>query len=201
MLYDDIFAAVVVWTNKPGLVSETQLAIKQAVTAAHRSARFPRDLIRGPQFVAPVPAADGTQKFDYTAAFTYVARPRQLAGLIDVDRDIRFTQIDVTDQRDQDGFYKLDVVYLMGVDLIIRPAVAANLLKIEYYFLPDPLQFATGQTIDDWLCISHFELIVLMAAASVLALIGEQEIKQRVEMLAASALADLKHDELELFGR
>ena len=192
-LYQDIFDAVVTWTSRPKMVAETNLAISQAVRKAHRAGMFPRDL--AVTTLSGVPTnAEGLQVIDLSAS---VPNYRQLAYVKPSGQQRRYTAVGITDLFDQDKYYRTDVFYIVGANLVIRPAGAADSVDICFYTLPNTSPITA---LDSWIAVLHPDLIVLWAAATVLALVGEQEIKQRVELLVKPAYTDLIAESLLATG-
>lgn len=192
-LYDEILADVLGWTNKPAMVNETDMAIRQAVRTAHKSAKFWRDLVVQP--VAGLSVTDQIQQVDLVSS---CPRFRQLAYVKPTGEDRTYKAVEVLDLFDPDGYARTDVCYGIGNMLMIRPAAAVTDIEICYYAYPvvSPLS-----ALSSWIAENHTDLIVLWAAATVLSLVGEQEIKTRVEGLAKLAYDDLIQDGLELQGR
>lgn len=191
-LYSDIRDAIFVWTNRPDLTAETDYAIKQALRTAHRAATFYRDLTE----VALTGLDTGQiQTIDLsTAAPNY----KQICYLKPTDSDMWYTPVDILDLFDQDRVVKTNVYYGMGTSLILRASNPVADLTLCYYKSPLTNPIAS---IDSWIADLHQDLIVLWAAGTILAFIGEQEIKTRVENLAKLAYTDLIEDSLELTRR
>jgi hypothetical protein len=97
-----------------------------------------------------------------------------------------------------DGYPKYDVYWMVGTTLSIRPKAASSSLDVTYYKRVDVDNLAL---LDDWIATEHKDLIVLWAAATILTLVGEQEVKTRVEALAKLAYEDLIGEATEIIGR
>lgn len=188
--YEDIFAQVVGFTNKPKLVSETNIAIQQAVRKCHKAGKFWRDLVSVPVTadVAELQTVDLSMWPDF----------RQIAVLQSPLQDKPLDPIGILDQNDYDGFFKKDVCFAIGTQLNIRAATPSGTYTMVYWKLPIIGDITTLST---WIYANHMDAIVCDAAATVLAMIGEQEVKTRVERLAAIAMQDLVSDNLEIIGR
>jgi len=188
--YEDIFAQVVAFTNKPKLVGETNIAIQQAVRKAHKSGKYWRDLVTVPLTcsVAELQTADLSVFPDF----------RQLALLQSPLQDKPLSVETIFDQVDSDGIFKRDIAFAIGTTLNIRALTPSDTYTMTYWKLPIIGAIAN---LDTWIYTNHVDAIVCDAAATVLSMIGEQEIKTRVERLAAIAMTDLQSDNLELLGR
>lgn len=191
-LYTDIVAGITVWTNRPDLTAEMDIAIKQALRTAHKSGTFYRDLVvvnLTGQTVQQVQTIDLSANCPNYRQICYV-KPASL--------DIVYDPVDIRDLFDYDRVYKTNVYYGMGTSLILRAANPVDAIDICYHKMPTVNPIAN---IDSWIADLHQELIVLWAAATILAFIGEQEVKTRVEALAKIAYQDLIEDATELVRR
>lgn len=190
--YTDLVEQISVWTNRPELTAEMNTAIVAAVNKAHRAGHFPRDLVEVTVAVEPVQI----QTVDYTAA--PFVRYRHLATIGPASYEYNYTVVESLDLFDVDGYARRDIAYVAGSLINIKAAAPVDSLKITYWQRPKVSPIAE---LNDWIVADHFDLIVLWAAASVLATVGENEIKTRVEALAALHYADLKADSVESAGR
>lgn len=191
-LYTDIQTGVVTWTNRPDLTAETDMAIKQALRTAHRAGTFYRDLLTVNLTAQPTTQV---QTIDLSAN---CPNYKQLCYVKPTNYDLRYTPIDILDVFDYDKVYKTDVFYGMGTSLVIRAAVPVDAIDICYYKSPTTNPIAS---IDSWIADLHQDLVILWAAGTILAFVGEQEIKTRVEALAKLAYNDLIEDATELVRR
>ncbi len=191
-LYTDIYDAVIAWTNKPKMVTETNIAIKQALRTAHKAGGFYRDLV---EVSLTGQATDALQTIDLSLA---APNYRQLAYVKPTGVELQYDPIEITDLFDADRRYRHDVYYGIGTNLMIRAASPSSDLTICYYRYPtvNPIE-----SIDSWIADLHQDLVVLWSSATVLALVGEQEIKSRVDQLAKLAYNDLIEDSTTLVRR
>ena len=190
--YSGIFDDVVTWTNRPKLINETAMAIRQAVRSAHRAGVFYRDLVTVP--IVGVSTANAIQQIDLSAV---APNYRQLATLSPTGTDIYFSPVSIRDLLDHDGYPRTNVMYTVGTNLMVRPAAAYSDYTLIYNASPitSPIENLTS-----WIAVLHQDLIVLWAAATILTLVGEQEVKTRVEGLAKLAFDDLIADQLDAVG-
>lgn len=187
----ELQADVVTWTNRPTLVAETQLALRNAIRTAHRQGKFWRDLTTVPVTLV----ANQVQTLILTDT---CPRMRQLAYVKDIAHDGYLEEAQILDLLDSDGFPKNDVYWGIGDNLNIRSAYGSTSYEIAYYRQPVT---TPPESIEDWLLRDYFDVVVLLAAASVLGSVGEQEIKSRVDALLLVAMADMVSDQLEVTGR
>jgi len=194
-LYTEIQADVFYWTNRKTMILETDMAIRQAIRKAHRAASFYRDL----QTVT-VPNLSTVSAVQTVDLSTYCPLYRQLYTVkpTAANHGVQYDDSDIRDLLDMDGFVKDNVYWVVGTTLSIRPRTLTDSVDITYYKRPivDDLS-----TLDDWIAIEHKDLIVLWAAATILAVSGEQEVKTRVEGLAKLAYEDLIGESIESIGR
>lgn len=190
--WDDMMASVITWTNRPTMVNETTLALRNAIRNAHRLGKFWRDITT----VIVVP--NNTDQVQSISLTDTCPRMRQLAFLQDVASDAAYRETSASDLLDEDGFHKVDVYWGVGSALTFRLGRPTNQLKIGYYLQPVT---SPPEAVGDWLTDAYPDVVVLMAATTILSMIGEQEIKGRVDQLLAIAAADLISDQLEVYGR
>ena len=189
-------AEVYSWTNRPTMSAETTLALRQAIRAAHKAGKFWRDLA-----VVQVTglALDALQIVDI--ATQVHARMRQVAYVKVPDTELYLDPVTIEDQLDHNRLQKQDIYYGLGGSLAIRAAAPVAAYDIAVYTYPDVAFLSNTANSTDWIFNEHQDFVVLHAASTVLALIGEQEIKSRVDQLMAGALADLRSDNIEVYGR
>jgi hypothetical protein len=192
-LYTEIQSDVFSWTNRRTMVTETDMAIRQAIRKAHRAGSFYRDMTT--VSVTGLSTATSPQAIDLSASCPLY---RQLYTVKPTGIDSRYDIADVRDLLDLDGFPKYNVYWVVGTTLYIRASSPTESVDVTYYRRVNVDNLAT---LDDWIASEHKDLIVLWAAATVLTIVGEQEVKTRVEELAKLAYADLIADSIEAIGR
>jgi hypothetical protein len=191
-LWDDLFADVVTWTNKPALQAETTIALRQAIRAAHKSGKYWKDLATVQLTGLP---ADQVQHVDIATNFPQF---RQVAYIKYAGTDRWLKPLAVDDLVDEWDNPRTGVYYGIGTDLVLRPEMPTEDYEVCYYKLPI---VSPAAQVNTWIGIEHPEVIVLWAASTILALHGEQEIKSRVDQLFVIALQDLQSDNIEIVGR
>jgi hypothetical protein len=183
-LYTDVQAGVFAWTNRPEMTAETDIAIRKSVRAAHKAGTFWRDLVTVNLINQPT---DQTQSIDLTAN---APNFRQMALVKPTGVDLQYNPIGIREL--------LDIYYVVGNTLNIRANAPTSSISLTYYRMP-VLNPISG--LDSWIADLYQDLIICDAAASILAMVGEPEVKDRVEKIAASILEDLIEDNTEAVGR
>jgi hypothetical protein len=191
-LYTDVQAGVFAWTNRPEMTAETDIAIRKSVRAAHKAGTFWRDLVTVNLINQPT---DQTQSIDLTAN---APNFRQMALVKPTGVDLQYNPIGIRELLDQDGYPRADIYYVVGNTLNIRANAPTSSISLTYYRMP-VLNPISG--LDSWIADLYQDLIICDAAASILAMVGEPEVKDRVEKIAASILEDLIEDNTEAVGR
>lgn len=190
-LYTDIQTGVFTWTNRSDLTAETDAAIRQAVRTAHRSGSYWRDLVS-----LALTGQDTTQSIQTIDLSSVAPSFKQLAYIGPTGFELKYTPVDIKDLLDPEyKVYRTDVCYGMGTNLIIRPNAAVASLTLVYYKFPtlSPLS-----SLDSWIATFFPDLIICWAAATILALIGEDEIKLRAEAISKMEYQGLIADNLQI---
>ena len=191
--FAEIRTDVIAWTNRSKMVAETNMAIKQAIRTAHKAGKFWRDLQVLP--LTGVSTASAIQSIDLASSAPFY---RQIAYVKPATLDMQYTAIGIDELFDPDKYYRLDVYYGVGNALNIRASSPATSIDIAYYSYPN---ITDTETFSNWMTANHADLITLWAAATMLALVGEQEVKTRVEALSKLAYQDMIDDNISIAGR
>lgn len=190
-IYSDVFDGVVAWTNRADLVTETDTAIRQAVRAAHRAGSFYRDMTT---VALTGQALTQVQSIDLSSA---AADLRKIATVNPTGYDVQYSEVSALDLFDQDAYPRTDVFYMIGQTLNIRASTPVDAITISYFKHP---VIAPIASMTSWIAQIHQDYIICAAAATVLSMLGEQEIKTRVETLAAMGRANLIAESLFVTG-
>jgi len=182
---------VYTYTNRPDLATETLAALKQAVRTAHKSGKYWKDLTT--QTVSGLSTTSLPQTIDLSA----LSRPRAIAAVTPSGLAGSLDPIGLDDVIDVDGYTRTNVYWGLGNTLKVNPAESYSSYVITYYQWP----LMDDTNVTSWIVDSYEDLILLWAASTVLGMIGEQEIKGRLEQLAVVELQDLQQDNLEVYGR
>jgi hypothetical protein len=96
-LWDDLLDEVYVHTKRPDLVARTELALRHATRAAHKTGKYWRDLVTQ---AVPVTLTE-VQSVDLTA----LTRFRQVATVGPATQpQVKYTPVDIDDLLDHDGY-------------------------------------------------------------------------------------------------
>ena len=191
--WDDLKADVFTWTNRSDLVAETELALRQAIRTAHRQGKFWRDLTT--TVLSALPVDQPIQAIDIE---TDLPNFKQICYIKSGYEDKYYSEATAVDLLDNDGYIRTNVYWGIGNTLNIRGEAAEDMLEIAYYRQP---LTSPPESIDDWLLASYKDVVVLLAAGTVLGIVGEQEIKQRVDSLLLIEVAGMQQDQVEITGR
>lgn len=191
-LWDDLKQEVYDHTKRPDRVAETEFALKNAIRTAHKSGKYWRDLTTA----SVAPTVEVVQQIDLT---NNCPRFRQLAYLKSGTLDKYYEPVTINDLLDSDNYVKLDICWGHGDKLMVRSSTPEESYTVGYYQYPDLSN--PSVTLSSWILDHHRELVTIWAAVKVLSILGEQEMKQSLEKLAAIAFADLQQDNLEIHGR
>ena len=188
-IYTDVRDGVFGYTNRDDLTAETDTAIRQAVRTAHRAGSFWRDLVS-----LSLTGQDTTEAIQTIDLSAVAPKFKQLAYIGPTDSELRYDPVDIKDLLDPEyKVYRTNVCYGLGSNLIIRPAAAVADLTLVYWSFPTVSPIAD---LDSWIAEKFPDLVICWAAATVLSMIGEQEVKARVEALAKIEYQTLIADNL-----
>lgn len=184
---DNVYAL----TGRPDMVVETGIAIRNAVRAAHKLHAFWRDLV--------VISATPTDPAAQIQSIPMEQMPgfRKLAYAKYPDTDTYLCVTDVADLVTEFGAAKTNIIYGAGATLKIRAAILQPSYEIAYYQMPTFTENTSGP-FASWIGEERPELIEAMAASFICGLIGEQEIRGRVDQLVSLFAADLAQDSITL---
>lgn len=192
--WTDLVDEVKTITNRSDLDGETNIAVRNAIRTAHKSGKYWRDLVQVNVPLA-VDSSNPLQSIDLSAV---APRFRQMATLKYRDYDIFLKDVTIDDLLDTDDYPRVNIYYGLGATVKIRAETQQDNYTMTYYQYPVVFP---QDNLSSWIVDEHRDLIVLWAASTVLATVGEQEIKGRIDQLAAVCYADLQQDNLEIRGR
>lgn len=191
----ELQADVYTWTNRPTMVAETTVALKSAIRTVHKSGKFWRDLVKVTTAALALDAQQTVLLADLSPRF------RQMAYVKSATSDLYLDPVTIDDQLDHNRLQKQNIYYGMGNSIVVRAANPEAQYECAVYTYPDMAFVSSGASSTDWIYNDFQELVCLWAASTILATIGEQEIKSRVDQLAAIMFADLQQDNIEVVGR
>ncbi len=182
-------------TNRPDLVAETTLAIKNATLKAHRSDSYPRDIF---EYSFACATEDYLQSVEYSAL---IPRWRALSYLNRIDNagvtvgpPLRVITPDSA--LDDYAQTRLDVVYLAGLYLKIRTATPWQYFTVGCFRDPD----VTDANYSSWVADTQPSVIQYEAAKIVFKTIGDDAKVATYEALVQEALRELRAANIQLQG-
>lgn len=182
-LFTDMLNDVYSITNRPDLVAESKLAIKQATMAAHRSEHYKRDLVDGQQVA--VSAAISNWQLSISALFPRWRQFSYLRPYTVLTGSLSKIVIGRNQFLDPDGILddyleeKTNVAYIAGDNLNVRLESAYDGLLISYYQNPD----TNEASYTSWVATDFPGVIQIDAARRVFGMIGYEEAAARLTQL------------------
>lgn len=191
-IYTDVLATVNGLTNRPDLTTETDIAIRQAVNAAHGKSTFFKDLVVTD--VTGLSTTTNPQTVDLSAApFDTVPIRGQLITVKPKDVEGEYTKANILELTDSDNFDRYNIWWQVGTTLKIRAISPVSSITVSYFrrWTVNPIA-----SLDSWIAQDYPDLIGATAALIVLGTTGEKEIIDRIERLAAVEVVRLLADNL-----
>jgi len=173
-------------TNRPDLVAETKLAVKQATLKAHQFDHFPKDifetgitfpeasLIQSLDYKTIIPR---WRTFKYLRKFTPPSYPGEFFSLLTPEESLNRYQIN-----------RENICYVAGEQLEIRSNSADQFMLLGCYVHPD----ITDTGYSSWIAVEYPYAIVYEAAAKVFKMIGQDEQSQSMRQEVAEQFMLLK---------
>lgn len=167
--FAELLADVYTLTNRPDLVDETKLAVKQATLKAHHTDFYPKDLYEvGVSFAS----AAYLQSLEYR---TLIPRYRALKFLrkSDVTGTPGTILTVLTPEQILDSYsqQKVDICYLAGTQIEIKSSTELQYMLLGCYMHPD----ITELGFSSWIALDHPYAIVYEAASTLFKMIGYDE--------------------------
>lgn len=165
--FNSIVADVMVITNRPDLISETQLAVKSATLQLHRSDFYYKDIVEA---TLQFNVTDYLQSIDYRAIFPtfrnlkYLRKYDPFAAGTDVAKgvgdffDVETPESSLTSY----GLAREDVVYAAGSLYQVRSSTPITYAITGVYVNP---VVASPDTYASWIALEAPNAIVALAAA------------------------------------
>lgn len=164
----ELISDVYTVTNRPDLVAETKMAVKQATLKMHQTDHYPRDIFEtGITF--PTPAL--IQSLDYKTLIPRWRTFKYLRKYADGYPGEFFTLLTPEETLDRYAINKENICYVAGEQLEIRSNTSDQFMLIACYLHPDITD--TGFT--SWIAQEYPYAIVYEAAAKVFKMIGQDE--------------------------
>ena len=188
-LLDDVYTI----TNRPDLVAETKLAVKQATLKCHHSDYYPKDLVEtGIQFTTPALL----QSLEYRTLIPQWRSFKYLRKYIDGAPAGFFGILTPEETLDRYAINRENVCYLAGEMLEIRSNTADSYLLLSAYIHPNISESAFSS----WIALEHPYAIVYEAAAQVFKTIGWDEQSSAAKQNVVEQIVLLKQNQLQAQG-
>jgi hypothetical protein len=182
--FSELCADVYTLTNRPDLVAETKLAVRQATLKMHHLDHFPKDIFEtGIQFST----AELIQSLDYKSLVPRWRSFKYLRKYDNGEAGVFITLLDPEATLDRYAINKENICYIAGEQLEIRSNTESQYYLLGCYLHPD----ITEATYRSWIADEHPFAIVFEAAATVMKTIGfdeqaammKQQVAEQVQLL------------------
>lgn len=172
-------------TNRPDLISETALALKQATLKMHQTDHYPKDIFEtGITF--PTPAT--IQSLDYR---TMIPRWRTFKYLRKYNNGYPgefFSLLTPEESLDRYQINRENICYVAGEQLEVRSNSADSHALLACYLHPD----ITDAGYSSWIAQEHPYAIIYEAASKVFKMIGQDELASSMKQEVAEQYMLLK---------
>jgi len=166
--FSSLLSDVYTITNRPDLIAETKLAVKQATLKMHQADYFPKDLFETGIAWDPVAFI---QSLDYKSIIPRYRTFKYLRKYNDGLAGAFFKLLSPDETLDRYCINKDNVCYVAGTMLEIRSNTQDSNMILGCYLHPD----ITEETYNSWIADEHPYAIVCDAAATVFKMIGFDE--------------------------
>jgi hypothetical protein len=187
--FTDLCSDVYTVTNRPDLIAETKLAVKQATLKLHQVDYFPKDLVE--TGIAWTPAAF-IQSLAYRTLIPRWRSFKYLRKYSDQTPGEFFSLLSPDETLDRYGINRENICYLAGDQLEIRSNTEDTHMLLSCYVHPDITE--TGFT--SWIAIEHPYAIVYEAAASIFKMIGFDEQAAYMKQNVTEQVALLRQNQI-----
>ena len=184
-LMTDVFTI----TNRPDLIAETKLAVKQATLKMHHVDYFPKDLFETGISWNP---ADYVQSLAYKNIIPRWRTFKYLRKYQDSRPGDFFQLLGVEETLDRYAINKDNICYIAGDQLEIRSSTQDTYMLIGCYLHPD----ITDESYSSWIADEHPFAIVFDAAATVFKMIGFDEQAAYLKQNVTEQIALLRQNQI-----
>jgi len=187
--FTELLADVYTITNRPDLIAETKLAVKQATLKMHQVDYFPKDLYETGIIWDPIAYI---QSLAYK---TLVPRWRTLKYLRKYQDNLPgefFTRLNPEETLDRYQINKDNICYIAGDQLEIRSNTQDSTMLLSCYLHPD----ITESNYTSWIAEEHPYAIVYDAAAAVFKMIGFDEQAAYMKQNVTEQVALLRQNQI-----
>ena len=176
-------------TNRPDLIAETKLAVKQATLKMHQSDYYPKDLFETGIAWNPVAFL---QSLSYKTLIPRWRTFKYLRKYSDGVPGDFFTLLSPEESLDRYAVNKDNICYVAGDTLEIRSSTQDANMLIGCYLHPD----ITEENYTSWIADEHPYAIVFDAAATVFKMIGYDEQAAYMKQSVTEQIALLRQNQI-----
>ena len=187
--FSSLLTDVYTITNRPDLVAETKLAVRQATLKMHHSDHYPKDIFETGISWNPVAF---TQSLQYKNLVPRWRGFKYLRKYSDGVPGAFFELLTPEASLDRYAINKDNICYLAGDMLEIRSSTEDTYMLLGCYLHPDVTE--TGYT--SWIADEHPFAIVSDAAASIFKMIGFDEQAAYMKQTVTEQVALLRQNQL-----
>lgn len=185
----DLINDVYTITNRPDLIAETKLAVKQATLKMHQVDYFPKDLYEtGIQWTPPA----FIQSLAYKSIIPRWRTLNYLRKIQDNVPGVFFELLSPQQSLDRYAIAKENICYIAGDQLEIRSDTEDLNMLLGCYLHPD----ITDTGYSSWIADEHPYAIIFDAAAAVFKMIGFDEQAAYMKQNVTEQIALLRQNQL-----
>jgi hypothetical protein len=176
-------------TNRPDLIAETKLAVKQATLKMHHSDYYPKDIFETGLSWDPV---SFTQSLAYKTLIPRWRTFKYLRKYSDSLPGTFFSLLSVEESLDRYMINRDNICYVAGDMLEIRSSTQDSYMLLGCYLHPD----ITEEGYTSWIADEHPFAIISDAAATVFKMIGFDEQAAYMKQNVTEQVALLRQNQL-----
>lgn len=186
---NSLISDVYTLTNRPDLIAETKLAVKQATLKMHQCDYFPKDLFETGIVWNPIAF---TQSLAYKTIIPRWRTFKYLRKYADGQPKDFFTLLGVEETLDRYAINRDNICYIAGDQLEIRSSTEDATMLIGCYLHPD----ITDDGYSSWIADEHPYAIIFDAAATVFKMIGYDEQAAYLKQNVTEQVALLRQNQI-----
>lgn len=191
--FSELLADVYTITNRPDLIAETKLAVKQATLKMHQSDFYPKDVFETGIQWDPVALI---QSLDYKTLIPRYRAFKYLRKITDNVPGVFFEMLSPEHSLDRYQINKENICYLAGEHIEIRSNTEDSNMLIGCYLHPD----ITELTFNSWIAAEHPYSIVFDAASQVFKTIGFDSQAAAMRQNVTEQIALIRQNQLTGIG-
>lgn len=176
-------------TNRPDLINETKLAVKQATLKMHQVDYFPKDIYETGIIWNPI---DFIQSLTYRTLIPRWRTLKYLRKYADGVPGDFFQLLTVEESLDRYAINRDNICYIAGESLEIRSSTQDETMLIGCYVNPD----ISDSGFSSWISDEHPYAIINDAAASVFKMIGKDEEAAYMKQVVTEQIQLLRQNQI-----